>query len=216
MNLLFLIIESSNVRFLWLAIFPVLCGEEWPPWVSAHRLSSGPTLRSLFTCILPIRKWGRNSEFRFDLHPGWVLFFCSYREKQWDFCVWKGGHSAWRPDEQCWRPWGPSPSLSPCMRLQEGEAPGLRVWFPPSHELLGHVLQLCLLLGVRWQSARGPVRTCPSCPERGPSALDGQGLRVGALCSSTPLHVPFWIMLGRHLCPQGTCVLKMISPGAVF
>lgn len=25
-NLLFLIIESLNVRFLWLAIFPVLCG----------------------------------------------------------------------------------------------------------------------------------------------------------------------------------------------
>ena len=98
-----------------------------------------------------------------------------YREKQWDFCVWKGGHSAWRPDEQCWGPWGPSLSLSPCVRLQEGEAPGLRVWFPPSHELLGHVLQLCLLLGVRWQSARGPVRTCPSCPERGPSALDGRG-----------------------------------------
>lgn len=116
-----------------------------------------------------------------------------------------------RPDEQCRRPWGPSPSLSSCVWLREGEAPGLLVWFPPSHTLLGRVPWLCLLLGVQCQSAQGGLR--------GPVHLVPRGdRRVGQPCSrSVPSPLCTAVRLLNYACwvsvPPGACVLKMISPG---
>lgn len=59
------------------------------PWCS-ETFSGSNIWRRLFIHILPIRNSGRNSEFRFDLHPSWTLFICCYWETQWGLCVWEG------------------------------------------------------------------------------------------------------------------------------
>lgn len=88
--LLILLHRKLACKFLWLAMLPLLlcqgdaaCGDA--AWWTSDRLR-WPLLKRLFTHTLPIRKWGRNSEFRFDLHPRQALFFCCYWETQWG-CV---------------------------------------------------------------------------------------------------------------------------------
>lgn len=106
--------------------------------------------RSKEVCLhsLPIRKWGRNSEFRPDLHPSRALFFCSYWETQWGLCVWRG--------DNCWSDTVSDSGGCGCHILwafhRQSETPGPHFQVRLCSELPGHIPQPCLLLVVMCKS----------------------------------------------------------------
>ena len=57
---------------------------------------------------------------------------------------------------------------------------------------------------------RGPVHLVPR-GDRQRWTAGGSGSVPSALCPSAPWHMPFWIILVRYLCLQGTHVLKTKS-----
>lgn len=154
--------------------------------------------RSKEVCLhsLPIRKWGRNSEFRPDLHPSRALFFCSYWETQWGLCVWRG--------DNCWSDRVSDSGGCGCHILwafhRQSETPGPHFQVRLCSELPGHIPQPCQVRGLwvlvmSWE-------------------LWGLCSLLCVLISHHCMYL-FELQLCRYLCPPENKGLKTeyISPG---
>lgn len=170
--------------------FKCFCG-----WLSFPRgqgdatFSGGHFLKGLFTPSLPIRKWGRNSEFRFDLHPSPALFFCCYSETQWCVCgreVTAEGHGAIL---------GGWPGVSSgSLRVPSAPSrvtPGLRLQRRPCSELPGQMPWSRLLVVLK-------CKALPTCLE-GPSVCQGRGVWVlGSRRELWGLCFPLGVLSAHH------------------